>query len=102
MAARPAGIRAMVEAFSHHDLDREALGRFDHPVYFALGALSNPDQFGEEAERLARVLGDFWLQVFPDRHHFDPPHRVEAPALADALRSLWQRAETARRPRGGG
>lgn len=93
MAQRPAGIRALVEAFRTYDLDRDALRRFNHPVYFALGALSNPDQFREEAERLARVFDDFWLEVFPHRHHFDPPHRTEAPALATSLRSLWQRSE---------
>jgi hypothetical protein len=92
MAQRPAGIRAMVDAFRAHDLDRAALGRFDRPVYFALGGLSNPDQFAEEARRLAGVFGDFWLQVFPDRHHFDPPHRAQAPDLAASLLSLWQRA----------
>jgi pimeloyl-ACP methyl ester carboxylesterase len=102
MAIRPAGIRVMVDAFLDHDLDREALGRFDRPVYIALGALSNPHQFGEEAERLSRVFGDYWVQVFPDRHHFDPPHRAEAPALAGSLLSLWDRGETAVRPRGGG
>ena len=52
MALRPAGIRAMVAAFGDHHLDREALRRFDRPVYFALGGLSNEDQFREEAERL--------------------------------------------------
>lgn len=94
MAQRPAGIRALVDAFQSYHLDRSALRRFDRPVYFALGALSNPDQFREEAERLARVFDDFWLEVFPHRHHFDPPHRVEAPVLAASLRALWQRSET--------
>jgi pimeloyl-ACP methyl ester carboxylesterase len=93
MAQRPAGIRAIIGAFGAYDLDRAALTRFDRPVYFALGGRSNPDQFREEAERLARVFGDFWLQVFPDRHHFDPPHRAEAPILAASLRSLWRRSE---------
>ena len=93
MAQRSAGIRAIIGAFSGYHLDREALARFDRPVYFALGGLSNPDQFGDEADRLARVFGDFWLQVFPDRHHFDPPHRVEAPVLAASLRTLWRRSE---------
>jgi pimeloyl-ACP methyl ester carboxylesterase len=93
MAQRPAGIRAIVNAFRTYDLDRESLRRFNHPVYFALGSLSNPDQFREEAERLARVFDDFWLEVFPHRHHFDPPHRAEPAALSASLRSLWRRAE---------
>jgi hypothetical protein len=93
MAQRPAGIQAIIGAFGGYDLDREALARFDRPVYFALGGLSNPDQFRDEAERLARVFGDFWLQVFPDRHHFDPPHRADVQTLAASLRSLWRRAE---------
>ncbi|MGH3062912.1 MAG: alpha/beta fold hydrolase, partial [Gaiellaceae bacterium] len=42
MAKRPAGIRAILRAFRNGALDREALSRFDRPVYFALGALSNP------------------------------------------------------------
>ena len=44
---RPAGIHALTRTFKSYDLDRDALAAFDHPVYFALGGLSNPDQFGE-------------------------------------------------------
>jgi len=95
MAQRPAGIRALLDAFRTYDLDREALRGFERPVYFALGGLSNPDQFGEEAERLAHVFPNFWLELFPERHHFDPPHRVEPRALATSLRALWGRAEPA-------
>src|SRR5215218_4208023 len=36
MANRPAGIRAIDRAFKRGDIDREALRRFDRPVYFAL------------------------------------------------------------------
>ena len=93
MAQRPAGIRAMVDAFRSYDLDRDTLLAFDRPVYFALGGRSNPDQFADEAARLARVFPDFSLQVFPDRHHFDPPHRTEASAVAASLRELWRRSE---------
>jgi pimeloyl-ACP methyl ester carboxylesterase len=53
MAKRPAGIRAIQGAFKRSDMDGEALRRFDRPVYFALGTLSNPDQYGEIAKRLA-------------------------------------------------
>ena len=93
MASRPAGIRAITEAFRHGDIDREALRRFDCPVYFALGGLSNPDQYEEIAGRLGGVFPDFELEVFEDRHHFDPPHRIEPERLASSLKELWRRAE---------
>ena len=95
MAKRPGGIRAFMKTFRTYDLDRGALARFDRPVYFALGGLSNPDQFGEIAIRLSRVFPDFQLEVFEDRHHFDPPHRIEPERLADSLRALWRRADRA-------
>jgi pimeloyl-ACP methyl ester carboxylesterase len=93
MAKRPAGIRAIGRAFKRGDIDPEALRRFDRPVYFALGALSNPDQYGEIAKRLRDVFPDFELEVFEERHHFDPPHRIEPERLANSLATLWRRAE---------
>jgi pimeloyl-ACP methyl ester carboxylesterase len=93
MAKRPAGIRAIQAAFKRSDIDGEALRRFDRPVYFALGALSNPDQYGEIAKRLSGVFPDFELEVFDERHHFDPPHRIEPERLANSLKKLWDRAE---------
>ena len=93
MAKRPAGIRAYVSAFRRGDVDSEALRRFDRPVYFALGALSNPDQYREIAQRLSGVFPDFQLEVFEQRHHFDPPHRIEPERLASSLKGLWRRAE---------
>jgi pimeloyl-ACP methyl ester carboxylesterase len=94
MAKRPAGISAFLRTFRTYDLDRSALERFSQPVYFALGGLSNPDQFGGIAKRLARVFPDFELEVFEDRHHFDPPHRVEPDRLARSLLAVWGRAES--------
>ena len=91
MAKRPAGIRAFMRTFKTYDLDRESLSRFERPVYFALGALSNPDQYGELAERLSRALDDFTLEMFEERHHFNPPHRIEPERLARSLRALWGR-----------
>jgi len=97
MAKRPAGIRAFGRAFKRSGIDREALRRFDRPVYFALGGLSNPDQFGEIAKRLSGVFPDFELEVFEERHHFDPPHRIEPERLAKSLKTLWRRAEPSQR-----
>jgi len=93
LSQRPAGIRAFLATFRTYDLERAALQGFDRPVYFALGALSNPDDYGEIAERLGRTFPDFTLEVFADRHHFDPPHRIEPERVAKSLRAVWQRAE---------
>jgi pimeloyl-ACP methyl ester carboxylesterase len=91
MRQRPAGIRAFMHALKSYDLDRDALAAFDRPVYFALGGLSNPDHFAELAERLGKVLPDFTLEVFAERHHLDPPHTTEPERLARSLRAVWAR-----------
>lgn len=93
MALRPAGIKAFLHTFENYDLDREALTRFTSPVYFALGGLSNPDEYGDIAQKLSGVFPDFQLEVFDKRHHFDPPHRIEPERVAGSLRALWGRAE---------
>ncbi len=98
MARRPAGIRAFLETFRTYELDREALARFDRPVLFVLGGLSNPDQYGEIATRLGGVFPDFRLEVFEERHHFDPPHRIEPDRVAASLLALWTRAEAENEP----
>lgn len=93
MARRPAGIAAFLRTFRSYELDGGALAAFDAPVLFVLGGRSNPDQFGDIAERLSTVFPDFRLEVFEDRHHFDPPHRVEPERLGALLRENWDRAE---------
>jgi pimeloyl-ACP methyl ester carboxylesterase len=93
MGKRPAGIRAALDAFDESDLDLAALRTFDRPVYIALGGRSNPDYFARMAERLAALLPDVTIETFPDRHHFDPPHRVEPERLARSLLAVWERAE---------
>jgi pimeloyl-ACP methyl ester carboxylesterase len=92
MASRPAGIRALLRAFDSGDLDVEALRTFDRPVYFALGGRSNPDYYGLMAARLADIFPDLTIETFPERHHFDPPHRSEPERVAGSLLALWQRA----------
>lgn len=91
MAKRPAGIKAFLAAFKRYDLNRARLAGFRKPVLFVLGGLSNPDDYGEVAVRLATVFQDFRLEVFGDRHHFDPPHRIEPERLAELLRQHWDR-----------
>jgi pimeloyl-ACP methyl ester carboxylesterase len=93
MAKRPAGLRAVMAAFDNGELDLEALRAFDRPVYFAVGGRSNPDYFVRMGERLAAIFPDFTLETFPERHHFDPPHRIEPERLSSSLLALWERAE---------
>jgi pimeloyl-ACP methyl ester carboxylesterase len=92
MTKRPAGIRAFLDAFDNGDLRLEALRAFDRPVYFALGGRSNPDYYGQIAGRLASIFPDFTIETFPERHHFDPPHRIEPEHVASSLLALWERA----------
>ena len=93
MAKRPAGVRALLTAFLASDLDFDALRQFERPVWFGLGGRSHPDYFARMAERLSHVFPDFTIERFPNRHHFDPPHRVEPARVTASLRALWQRAD---------
>jgi hypothetical protein len=93
MAKRPVGLQALMHAFDTGTLDVDALQGFDRPVYFALGGRSNPDYYARMARRLAAIFPDFTVETFPERHHFDPPHRIEPERLADSLLALWERAE---------
>jgi pimeloyl-ACP methyl ester carboxylesterase len=96
MAKRPAGLKAFLGTFISSELDLDPLRCFDSPVYFALGGLSNPDYYEKEAERLSDVFEDFTVEVFKDRHHFDPPHRIEPERLAASLSAIWGRGEKKR------
>jgi len=96
MANRPSGIRAILQTFLATDLDLDALRSFAKPVWFAVGGRSHPDYYPLMAERLAGLFPDFTIERFPERHHFDPPHRIEPERVAASLRSLWSRAEGGR------
>jgi len=92
MASRPAGLRTLIETFRTGSLDLDRLRAFDKPVLFALGGESNPEYYGRMAERAVSIFPDMTLEVFAERHHFDPPHRIEPERTARALRALWERA----------
>lgn len=93
-ASRLAGIGAFMGAFDAFEPDFDVLRSFDRPVYFALGGRGNPDLYARMAGRLADLFSDFTLDIFENRHHFDPPHRAEPVRLAAALREFWTRAES--------
>ena len=93
MEVRPAGIRAFPPAFDAFPLSEESLRAFTKPVLFVLGGRSNPNYFARMAERLGRFFPDFRVEVFDERHHFDPPHRAEPQRYARLLEDHWRRAE---------
>jgi pimeloyl-ACP methyl ester carboxylesterase len=93
MVTRPAGLRAFMMAFRSSRLAVDRLRSFERPVYFVLGGRSNPDYYARMAERARHIFPDFTLDVFEERHHFDPPHRIEPERTARALRTHWARAE---------
>jgi pimeloyl-ACP methyl ester carboxylesterase len=93
MASRPIGLSALTAAFGSTDLDLEPLRAFEQPVYFAIGGLSNPRHYARMAERAQGIFSDFTLDIFPERHHLDPPHWSEPERTARALRAHWARAE---------
>ena len=92
MASRPAGLRTIIETFRTGSLDLDQLRAFDKPVLFALGGKSNPDYYGRMAGRAAAIFPDMTIEFFAERHHFDPPHRIEPERTATVLRALWERA----------
>jgi pimeloyl-ACP methyl ester carboxylesterase len=98
MPSRLAGIGGFMAAFDAFEPDFDVFRRFDRPVYFALGGRGNPDLYARMAARLGEVFPDFTLEIYDDRHHFDPPHRIEPARVAEALRDLWGRAQS---PHGG-
>jgi pimeloyl-ACP methyl ester carboxylesterase len=92
MATRLAGLNAFLRAFKTFLLDVERLRAFDRPVLYTIGGRSNPVAVRPPAERLGGIFPDFTCEVFEERHHFDPPHRVEPQRYARSLRKLWDRA----------
>ncbi len=57
-----------------------------------LGGRSNPDFYGRMANRASTIFADLTLEGLEERHHFDPPHRVEPQRTAKLLREHWRRS----------
>ena len=95
MAKRPAGLKAIIAAFSAGELDLEAFRRFRRPVYFALGGLSTRTTTGR------------WRCVWPVCFQTSRSRRSRTATISTRrtelsrsgsparLRNLWARAERA-------
>jgi pimeloyl-ACP methyl ester carboxylesterase len=94
MSKRPAGLKAMAQAFSTSHINSNQFRQFHNPVYLAVGSLSNPVE-ERKAETMAKLFSDFRVEVYAGRHHFDPPQRAEPERFAKAIVRLWEQAEQA-------
>ncbi|HEX6888416.1 MAG TPA: alpha/beta fold hydrolase [Candidatus Nanopelagicales bacterium] len=90
-ARRPRGLPTLIAAFARQRLDLDALRSLAGPTLVVVGSRSNPDYFAREAGRLVDVLPDWEVELFAERHHFDPPHQAEAERVARSLHRLWAR-----------
>jgi pimeloyl-ACP methyl ester carboxylesterase len=91
MAKRPAGLKALSTAFSRFDLPYSRLRGYSKPVYLAVAALSTQVEM-RKGEVLWGLFPDLQVEVYENRHHFDPPQRVEPERFAQALVALWKKA----------
>lgn len=92
MVTRPAGLRALSNAFDTSLITLDQFKQFRKPVYLAIGDLSNPIE-ERKAELLAKLFPNFQVEIYQGRHHFDPPQRAEPERFVRALDSLWARAD---------
>ena len=94
MAKRPVGLEAISRVFNTSRIDQDRFRLMSRPVYYAQGSLST--RFFElEAKTLAERFPDFQVEEYEGRSHFDPPQRAEPERFAQALRTLWARADAA-------
>jgi pimeloyl-ACP methyl ester carboxylesterase len=92
MPTRPMGLRTFIRTFRSSALDLTCLRAFTRPVLFALGGRSNPDYYARMAARAEAIFPNLTFTVFEERHHFDPPHRIELERTAMVLHDHWARA----------
>lgn len=92
MALRPAAIRAIGQAFLDYEVSPMSLQSLNCPVLYLLGTLS-AEMYRMRAERAERIFSEFTLEIFEERHHFDPPHRAEPDRVAKLLDEFWDAAE---------
>jgi hypothetical protein len=90
------GGQAPDQANSGHQAGAAALTQTDHSEGTHNGQFPRMSHMRHGNTRLATVPDRPTQRVsqFPERHHFDPPHRIEPERLCESLLALWQRAES--------
>jgi pimeloyl-ACP methyl ester carboxylesterase len=84
---------ALVQALLDHDLDVDALHRFNGPVLIAVGSFSHPSLVSL-ARLMAETFPNGQVAIYERRHHMDPVHRAEPERLAVDLKALWTQVPT--------
>jgi len=88
MADRLPGVAAFVRAMCEADVVFESFGRFDRPVSYSYGSLSN-ETWERKAMRLAAVFPSITLECYEGLSHLNTSHIAEPERVAVALRILW-------------
>lgn len=87
----PAALVAMHGALADYELDPGALERFDRPVLFTYGGLSNP-RWEDMAARAAAQFPRCHVQRADEFHHLWPAHQGDPARVARWLYELWAQA----------
>jgi len=88
MGSRPAGLAAMMAAFTAYKFDRERLRQCDFPTFLAYGELTG-QQEEIRAGVLGRLLPDVHIRRYAHMHHFVPPEQIYTAEHVGELRRLW-------------
>jgi pimeloyl-ACP methyl ester carboxylesterase len=87
MASRPAGIERFLVALEQH-AEPAPPPKFEGPVYFSHGSLSNPVWLGIR-DRLRSRFPNFTVEEYEGLHHLNTSHAAEPARVAASLRRVW-------------
>ena len=90
MQKRPAGIEALMRAFSSYQFDRSTLEACHFPVFIGYGDQTNEIE-AVRAGILARLFEDIRVRRFSGVHHFVAPELIYTKEHVRLLRELWRR-----------
>jgi pimeloyl-ACP methyl ester carboxylesterase len=83
------GLAIVTRAMQHHRVDTDTLKAFRGPLYLAVGGRSNP-MWRAQAKQIKAALPQTIIEVYPERHHLDAPHHLEAARLSRSLVEAWK------------
>lgn len=88
LAGRLPGVAAFVRAMCEADVAFDSLARFDRPVSYSYGSLSN-ETWERKSRRLGKALPNIAIERYEGLSHLNTSHVAEPERVAAALRALW-------------